>query len=254
MSRRRAGLSQRQLAERLGCRQATIARWERGDRSPSFEDVRDAIAACGLQLETHLAVDDRSWWPQVAMQRELEPVERVRRLTPPGGLDAVPVLTALAQMDMAAVVIGQIAGALHGWPLVLDDTVELCARSVDAVRALLDRFNARRINENVYELRSSGLLLLTLIPAGTNGYGDLVRGADRVDIEGGEIHVASLLDLLRIADASNDPDARLHALAYQAVINVIRAQRARRNATPPTGVPNDQERLAEWLSRQTPVV
>lgn len=36
--------------------------------------------------------------------------------------------------------------------------------------------------------------------------------------------VASLLDLLRIADASSDPDARRHALAYGAVLDVLYAQ------------------------------
>ena len=82
MARRRAGLTQRELAERLGCRQATIARWERGDRQISIEDLGPVARACGLQLDAHLAVEDRLWWPQIAMQLELEPIERVRRLTP----------------------------------------------------------------------------------------------------------------------------------------------------------------------------
>src|ERR1035437_7422929 len=84
MARRRAGLTQRQLAERLGLRQATIARWERGDRGVSLNDVEVVARTCGLQLDAHLLVEDRSWWPQIAMQLELDPLERVRRLTPPG--------------------------------------------------------------------------------------------------------------------------------------------------------------------------
>lgn len=48
MARRRAGLTQRELAERLGVRQATIARWERGDRQVSLEDVEVVAAACGV--------------------------------------------------------------------------------------------------------------------------------------------------------------------------------------------------------------
>jgi transcriptional regulator with XRE-family HTH domain len=251
MARRRAGLSQRQLAERLGCRQATIARWERNDRSPSFEDVSDAVAACGLQLDAHLAVEDRSWWPQIAMQLQREPMERVRRLAPPGGFDAVPALSTLAQAGVPAVVVGQIAGALHGWPLVLDGTVELCAGSADAIQPLLDQFDAPQINDDVYELRPSGRLLLTIVPAGTSGYGDLMHSAETIDIDGRTIHVACLVDLLRIADASSDPDARRQALAYQGVIDVTRAQRARRQATPAGA--NDQERLEAWLSRQMPV-
>ncbi len=238
MARRRAGLSQRELAEQLGCRQATIARWERGDRFPSFEDVRDAIAACGLQLDAHLAVEDRSWWPQIAIQLQLEPVERVRRLTPRGGFDAVPVLSALAETGVPAVVIGRVAGALHGSPLVLDGAIELCARSANAIQSLLDQLDGRKIDGNVYELLSGGRLALTTISAGTNGYGDLARSAETIETEDGTVYFAGLLDLLRIADASNDPDARREALAYQAVIDVARAQRMRehmaRAATAPT--------------------
>src|ERR1700722_16046706 len=115
MARRRAGLTQRDLAERVGCRQATIARWERGDRDPSYEDVTEAVAACGLQLDAHLAREDRSWWPQIAAQLAVAPAERVRRLTPPGTLDVVPVLEALADARAPAVVIGEVAGAVHGW-------------------------------------------------------------------------------------------------------------------------------------------
>jgi hypothetical protein len=253
MSRRRAGLSQRQLAERVGCQQATIARWERGDRSPAFEDVSDAIVACGLQLDAHLIADDRSWWPQIALQLQLEPVERVRRLTRPDGFNVFPALRALGRPGMLAVVIGQTAGTLHGWPLVFGDTIELCARSTEAIQPLLDQLDARQVDEDEYELLPRGRLLLTRIPAGTGGYGDLVRSATTIDLDDGPVHIASLLDLLRIADASADPDARRQALACQAVIDMTRAQRIRRHATPVTGVPNDQERLEEWLSRQTPV-
>src|SRR5580693_5220604 len=96
MARRRAGLTQRELAERIDCRQATIARWERGDRQASYEDVQAIARACELQLDAHLAPEDRSWWPQIAVQLDRTPAERVRRLTPPAAFDVVPVLTALA--------------------------------------------------------------------------------------------------------------------------------------------------------------
>src|SRR3954451_17945875 len=87
MARRRAGLTQRDLADRLGCRQATIARWERGDRQASFEDAQAAVGGCALQIDVQLTVEDRSWWPQIATQLDLDPVERVRQLTPPGSED-----------------------------------------------------------------------------------------------------------------------------------------------------------------------
>ena len=82
MARRRAGLTQRQLAERLDLRQATIARWERGDRGVSVDDVELVAHACGLQLDAHLLVEDRSWWPQIAMQLELDFVANAKFAPP----------------------------------------------------------------------------------------------------------------------------------------------------------------------------
>jgi transcriptional regulator with XRE-family HTH domain len=131
MSRRRAGLSQRELAERLGLRQATIARWERGDRRPSFEDAEAAARACGLQIDAHIALEDRSWWPQIAAQLDFsDPLERVRRLTRAGSSDLAGRLESFAATDPPVIVIGEVAGALQGWPLALNtQTIDVCARA-----------------------------------------------------------------------------------------------------------------------------
>jgi transcriptional regulator with XRE-family HTH domain len=68
MARRRAGLTERQLAERLGLRQATIARWERGDRGVSVDDVELVARACGLQPKPHSLLT-QSFIALVAPQR-----------------------------------------------------------------------------------------------------------------------------------------------------------------------------------------
>lgn len=75
MARQRAGFTQRQLAERLGLRQATIARWERGARQVGVGVVEAVATACALHLDAHLRVDDRSWWPQIALQLERDPLD-----------------------------------------------------------------------------------------------------------------------------------------------------------------------------------
>jgi transcriptional regulator with XRE-family HTH domain len=250
MIRRRARLTQRELAERIKCRQATIARWERGDRQPSYEDVQAAAGACGLQIDAHLAPEDRSWWPQIAMQLDRTPVQRVRRLTPPGAFDVVPVLEVLAENRASVIVIGKVAGALHGWPLVLGgDTVEVCARADGAMGTMLDGLEARKAVDGAYELPLRGRLLVTEIPPGTAGFGDLARDADQVEIDGGAVRVAGLRDLLRIADASPYPDARRQALACSAVLDVQSAKHEARVADDR----NDEEKIQAWLSRQIPV-
>lgn len=50
-ARRSAGLTQAQLAERLGTTQPVIARLERDDSNPTFETIERALAAAGYEIE-----------------------------------------------------------------------------------------------------------------------------------------------------------------------------------------------------------
>lgn len=52
--RLRAGLSQNELAGRLGTSQSAIARWESGAVSPRFDTLRRIAAACGQEIEVRL--------------------------------------------------------------------------------------------------------------------------------------------------------------------------------------------------------
>lgn len=51
MARRRAGLSQRELAKRAGVPQPTVSRIERGVVSPGVDTLEPLIRACGMELE-----------------------------------------------------------------------------------------------------------------------------------------------------------------------------------------------------------
>jgi hypothetical protein len=228
MARRRAGLTQRQLAERLGLRQATIARWERGDRGVSLDDVELAARACGLQLDAHLLVEDRSWWPQIAMQLELDPLERVRRLTPLGAPDIAPALSELAGAGVPGLVIGDVAGALHGWPLVLDSPmIQICGR-VDAIGYRLRQMGSRKTPSGRHIVSGGVSVVIDEDPAGTGGEADLARNRVAFETLAGALDVAGLIDLLRIADASAARTARRESLALQAVLDVQREQQAGR--------------------------
>ena len=54
-ARTRAGMSQRELAQRAGTSQSAIARIESGTVSPSFATARRLLAACGFELRLSLA-------------------------------------------------------------------------------------------------------------------------------------------------------------------------------------------------------
>jgi transcriptional regulator with XRE-family HTH domain len=242
IARKRAGLTQRELAERLGCRQATIARWERDDRHPSLEETQAAVSACGFDLAVNVVTEDRSWWPQIAEQLERSPVERLRSLTPPGAPDLAPALEVLSNTDTPAVVIGEVAGALHGWPLVLSasGTVEVCGEPDKLTEQLLA--NGLTESEDLYAMASGQRISVVQQPPGTTGPGDLVRGAEASDLSSGSVRVASVLDLLRIADAADGGRRSRETLALQAVLEVERV----RAAAPPVTASNE-ERLQAWL-------
>jgi len=59
-ARLRAGLTQCELGERLGKAQSVIARWERGDATPSLETLREVVRACGLELSFFMSRFDDS--------------------------------------------------------------------------------------------------------------------------------------------------------------------------------------------------
>jgi transcriptional regulator with XRE-family HTH domain len=78
-ARRRAGLSQAELAARAGTTQSGIARWESGRTAPSLDDVRRLVRLCGFDLEVAIVPRDDSDNAQAARLLELSPQERIER-------------------------------------------------------------------------------------------------------------------------------------------------------------------------------
>jgi hypothetical protein len=81
-ARLKAGLTQTELAVRLGRDRAQVARWETGGQEPSFENLRAVVEACGFSLRVEIA--DREETP--ALDAELDtslpqaPQQRVQAL------------------------------------------------------------------------------------------------------------------------------------------------------------------------------
>jgi len=76
-ARKRAGLTQAQLAERAGTTQSAIARIERGGVAPTFERIVDLVRACGFDLDVHLVPYDDSDWSVATWALQRTPSERV---------------------------------------------------------------------------------------------------------------------------------------------------------------------------------
>jgi len=80
-ARRRAGMSQAELASRSGVAASLIGRYERYEVVPSLERLRELLRACGLELSFRLANVDSTEHDRTLIERELRrtPAERLRR-------------------------------------------------------------------------------------------------------------------------------------------------------------------------------
>lgn len=79
-ARRRAGLTQKQLAERLHTAQPAIARWEGDVASPSFETLLRAVRACGFDLRISLEERDDHDLGLALSNLRLTPEERIDQM------------------------------------------------------------------------------------------------------------------------------------------------------------------------------
>lgn len=91
-ARKRAGLTQHQLAVRLESHQSVVARWETGRSRPDFETVRQAVRASGFELGTTLSPTDDHDLGLIRRELRLLPHERLSRM-----VDAVRKLDAMSR-------------------------------------------------------------------------------------------------------------------------------------------------------------
>jgi transcriptional regulator with XRE-family HTH domain len=227
MARDRAGLSQEQLAARSDRPRSTIARWESGARSPSFENLEDVISASGLDLVISLAEADPSLDELIRDQLTLPPEDRLRRLLPneeAAGL--IRSLALVAELQTPTIVIGSLAAALQGGPQRPRDAVELVAGDRDALLGELERLGGQPTDDEArfndvdrrwrWSLPEAELIVVDRL-AGAGDYRDLRRDAVELRVGGHELALAGPRDLLRLADASPGAD-RAYAAGLRALL------------------------------------
>lgn len=244
VARRRAGLTQQELGRRMGVPQATIARWESGFSEPKFLAVQKAVEACRVDLVFEFAnADEGSWNSLIFEQLRRTPVERVRQLSR-DGFDRVGALQAIGASRIRAVIVGEVAGALHGWPLMLDPhgALELLVHTDDRHRAealFATIANTERIR------------MLDTLP-GTTGYRDLARKPSPMDLDGPAVQVAALVDLLRVAHTENGRYSHRFARAFDQTLRMTERLRALDDGgTRKLTEQQAREETDRWLARQT---
>ena len=141
--------------------------------------------------------------------------------------DPERLLRALHSHRVRFVLIGALAARLHGFPRLTADadiTPSTDKPNLGRLATALRELDAKVYTESVPEglafdcsavtlaratmwnlVTNAGRLDLAFMPAGTKGYEDLAKGAERFEAFGVEFHAASLDDIIRSKEAAGRP-------------------------------------------------
>lgn len=209
-ARKRAGMTQHDLATAVGMPQPSIARIERGTVMPRMTTLLALLKATGYELAVEpigpsvesdairrrgaMSVPARTWdaiGRPVARNSQRSPLTILRRLK----VHAVPF-----------VLVGELAEVAHGSPSKVERVVEICHPESDLGRerlrrALGDLGAHPASNEHDFATGNGRLRTMTATDAG-DPYDVLIRTAVRMPVDAGVlVRVASLEDLIRIRRA-----------------------------------------------------
>src|SRR5262245_49262620 len=182
-ARLRAGLTQRELAARIGRPQSNVARWEKGVRRPSLETLGQVVRACGLEPSITLDAVDTSNDGFIWQLLDAAPAERLARQVaaangfrelryaaatggrtrPRRDFDPMMILGSLLEHEVPFVLVGRLAEAVRGSPAVPGECeVALCVAegaerqlhgALKALRARLWTESAAHPNETALTQR-----------------------------------------------------------------------------------------------------
>jgi len=79
-ARKRAGITQTELAARLGTHQSVVARWETGRTHPDFDTVQRAVRAAGFDLGVSISPADDHDLALIRRELDRQPHERLAEL------------------------------------------------------------------------------------------------------------------------------------------------------------------------------
>lgn len=159
------------------------------------------------------------------------------------------ILRVLTDHEVRFVVIGAIAAIAQGYPLTTQDIDITPARDPDNLERLaaaLQELEARlRVpadeqgvefpidaqslgNADMWTLRTPyGDLDVSYVPSGTGGYADLRRDARTETIEGVEVFIASLADIIRSKEAAGRVKDQAQLPALRRTLELLRERERR---------------------------
>ena len=161
-------------------------------------------------------------------------------MSDPAALDPERIVRVLAKHGVRYVLIGALAARLQGFPRLTADADITPARGredLEKLAAALRELEARVYTEGVPEglpfdcaaetlaraelwnfATAAGRLDVAFVPAGTEGYADLAKGAVRFEVFGVDLLAASLADIIRSKQAADRPQDRQDVVALREIL------------------------------------
>ncbi len=158
----------------------------------------------------------------------------------PAAFDPERIVRVLAKHGVRYVLIGALAARLQGFPRLTADADITPAREredLEKLAAALRELEARVYTDGVPEglpfdcaaetlaraelwnlATAAGRLDVAFVPAGTEGYADLAKGAVRFEVFGVELLAASLADIIRSKQAADRPQDRQDVVVLREIL------------------------------------
>jgi transcriptional regulator with XRE-family HTH domain len=201
-ARRRAGLTQHELARAADMPQSNIARIERGTVSPRTDTLVRLLDATGHRLAvepTDTDIDRAPIRRRLAIsvpRRTSEALGQKGTKQPRTG--PIGILRRLRRHAVPFVLIGDLAEVVHGVPNSLERPIEVCHATTDVAR--------ERLATAMTDVDASTVRLLTHTVAGDE-YEVLRRNAVDMHVAAGMVvKVAAIPDLIRARRAGTTPE------------------------------------------------
>ena len=217
-ARKRAGMTQQELARGIGIPQPSIARIERGTVIPRTTTLIEILHATGheLVLEPRTTVgqqDRKAIRDRLALDvprrtwKALGRAARDRRASP------TFILRRLRVFGVRFVLIGDLAEVAHGAPTAVGPVVEVChSRTEEDLERLATALrdlgaSSESVDQSELDIKTdAGQLRLSATTAAGDGYDVLIRNANRLLVDTALlVPVAALDDLMRIRRAPGGP-------------------------------------------------
>jgi transcriptional regulator with XRE-family HTH domain len=227
-ARRRAGMTQHDLARALDMPQPSIARIERGTVTPRTATLIAILEVTGhrLAVEPIGPIIDHA---PIQRQLTMNVPKRVRQAL--GEVAAnrqespLHILSRLRRFGIDFVLIGDVAEIVHGAPLTAGRHVEIVHAQTDVARErlamALEDLGATTAKDGKHTTDAGELSVRTQTAAG-DGYEVLVRNAARAYVDSGiNVRVAAIEDLIRDRLARSTPHDEEAARVLRAVADEL---------------------------------